>query len=189
MASGLWLVAFVTLQRLAELALARRNTRRLLARGGREVGAGHYPAMVAFHAGWLALMWALAVDAALVPLWTAVFVALQALRLWILASLGERWTTRIIVVDEPLVRRGPYRFMAHPNYALVVAEIAVVPLALGAPLVALAVSLPHLALLRVRLRAEAAALAPHHPAPRRRCDPGERARDGRPAGGDRHRRR
>ncbi|NBB69361.1 MAG: hypothetical protein GVY33_03420 [Alphaproteobacteria bacterium] len=159
MTSGLWLVAFVTLQRLAELALARRNTRRLMARGGREVAPGHYPALVAFHAGWLALMWALAVEAALVPLWTAVFAGLQAFRLWILASLGERWTTRIIIVDEPLVRRGPYRVLAHPNYALVVAEIAVVPLALGAPWVALAVSLPHVALLRIRIKAEEAALA------------------------------
>jgi len=166
MASGLWLVAFVTLQRAAELALARRNTRRLLARGGREAAPGHYPALVAFHAGWLALMWALALEATLVPLWTALFVALQGLRFWILASLGERWTTRIIVVDAPPIRRGPYRFLAHPNYALVVAEIAVVPLALGAPWVALAVSLPHLALLRVRIRAEEAALAaPRAPGP------------------------
>jgi len=159
MASGLVLVAVIALQRAGELALARRHTRRLLARGGREAGAGHYPWMVAFHAGWLALMGALALEATLVPLWTAVFVALQGLRLWILASLGERWTTRIIVVDEPLVRRGPYRFMAHPNYALVAAEIAVVPLALGAPWVALAVALAHLPLLRVRIRAEEAALA------------------------------
>ena len=159
MAGGLLLVGFVTLQRLVELALSRRNTRRLLARGGREAAPGHYPFMVGFHAAWLAAMWVLALGAALAPFWTAVFALLQGLRLWILLSLGERWTTRIVVVDEPLVRRGPYRFMRHPNYALVAAELAVVPLALGAPLVALAFAVPHLLLLRVRITAEERALA------------------------------
>ncbi len=156
---ALALPAFITVQRVVELALARRNTRRLLARGGREEAAGHYPLMVAFHAAWLAAMWGLSWQATLVPVWTALFVALQGVRIWILASLGERWTTRIVVVDAPLVRRGPYRWLKHPNYALVVAEVAVVPLALGAPLAALVVSLPHLALIRLRVTAEEAALA------------------------------
>ena len=149
--SGAWLLAFITLQRLAELLLARRNTQRLLARGAREVGGGHYALLVAFHAGWLASLWLLGWDASLDPLWTAAFVLLQVVRLWILVSLGERWTTRIIVVDAPLVRRGPYRFMAHPNYALVVAEIAVIPLALGLPWVALVASLVHLPIVRHRI--------------------------------------
>lgn len=159
MSGGAWLLLFITLQRGAELLLARRNTRRLLARGGREVGAPHYPLMVGFHALWLAAMWAVGWNAPLHPVWTGAFIVLQVFRLWILASLGERWTTRIIIVDAPLVRRGPYRWLRHPNYALVAGEIAVVPLALGAPWTALAFSLAHLAVLRVRMRAESAALA------------------------------
>lgn len=159
MAPGIWLALLVTFQRLAELLLARRNTTRLLARGGREVAADHYHLLVAFHAAWLAAVWWFAWHAPLVPLWTAVYLALQALRVWILLSLGERWTTRIVVIDEPLVRRGPYRFMNHPNYALVLAEVAVVLLAVGAPWAALAFSILHVPILRIRLRAENAALA------------------------------
>jgi methyltransferase len=159
MATGAWLLAFVTVQRLVELALARRNTRRLLARGAREVGAGHYPVMVGFHATWLASLWWLGWQAPLEPAWTIAFLALQPLRLWVLASLGERWTTRVVVVDAPPIRTGPYRVLDHPNYAIVVGEIALLPLALGAPWAALAFSLAHLPLLRHRLAVETAALA------------------------------
>ncbi|MEQ9124547.1 MAG: isoprenylcysteine carboxylmethyltransferase family protein [Alphaproteobacteria bacterium] len=159
MTGGAWLLLYVTCQRLAELALARRNTRRLLARGGVERGAGHYPLMVAFHALWLAAMWIAGWNAELATAWVAPFAVVQILRLWMLASLGERWTTRIIIVDEPPVRRGPYRFMKHPNYAIVVGEIALVPLCLGAPWLALGVSIAHLGVLAIRIRAENAALA------------------------------
>jgi len=157
-AAGLWLLGFITVQRLAELALARRNTRRLLARGGREFGAAHYPLMVAFHGLWLATLWALGWNVAIVPGWLAVFVVLQALRAWVLVTLGERWTTRVIVVDEAPLRTGPYRIMRHPNYAVVVGEIAVVPLALGLPWVALVASILHAGVLVVRIRVEDAAL-------------------------------
>jgi methyltransferase len=126
------ILTFVTLQRLGELILARRNTARLLARGGREAGAGHYPLIVLLHAAWLAGLWALALDRPPNLYWLAVFVVLQFLRVWVISTLGERWTTRIIVLPEaPLVRSGPYRFVSHPNYCVVVAEILVLPLVFG----------------------------------------------------------
>ncbi len=159
MISAFWLLGFLTLQRLVELVIAQRNTNRLLARGAYERGAEHYPLMVSFHAFWLAVMWWLGWNGVLDPLWTGVFAALQVFRIWILVSLGDRWTTRIIILNEPLVRRGPYRFMKHPNYVLVVGEIAVVPLALGAPWIALAFSLAHAVVLAIRIRAENRALA------------------------------
>ncbi|ALA19149.1 MULTISPECIES: isoprenylcysteine carboxyl methyltransferase family protein [Chelatococcus] len=153
------ILALVTAQRLAELWLARRNTRRLLARGGREHAAGHYPLIVLLHAAWLAGLWLLARDAPLALPWLAVFLALQGLRIWIIATLGERWTTRIIVLHgTPLVRSGPFRLMAHPNYAVVAAEIAVLPLVFGLGWYALVFSLLNAAVLAIRIRAENAAL-------------------------------
>ncbi|WP_102225250.1 isoprenylcysteine carboxyl methyltransferase family protein [Acidimangrovimonas sediminis] len=158
--AALIFMAVVMAQRLAELALARRNTARLLAQGAHEHGAGHYPVMVALHTAWiLGLAW-FGRDAALHPGWLALWVMLQALRVWILASLGARWTTRIIVLDAPLVRRGPYRILRHPNYALVVAEIAVTPLVLGLWPLALVFSALNAAMLWWRIRAENAALRP-----------------------------
>ncbi|WP_281824725.1 isoprenylcysteine carboxyl methyltransferase family protein [Jannaschia rubra] len=151
---------FIVLQRLAELALARRNTARLLARGAREVAAAHYPFMVAMHGAWVASLVIFGHDATIRPGWLAVFALLQVLRVWIIATLGPRWTTRIIVVDEPLVVRGPFRVVAHPNYALVVAEIAVAPLVLGLTWVALVFSALNAAMLWVRIGAENAALRP-----------------------------
>lgn len=154
------LLAFVTLERLGELVLAKRNTQALLAQGAREASPGHYPLIVALHAAWLAGLWLFAWDQPLHPLWTVLFLALQVLRLWVLATLGPRWTTRIIVLPQaPLVRRGPYRFLNHPNYVVVIGEIAVLPLALGQPLFALVFSLLNAAILTVRIRAENAALA------------------------------
>jgi methyltransferase len=93
--------------------------------------------------------------------WLALFAVLQLCRFWVLASLGARWTTRIIVLDEPLVRRGPYRWVAHPNYAVVVAEIFVAPMVLGLWPVALVFSILNALVLSIRIRAEARALGPH----------------------------
>ena len=153
-------LALVTLQRLSELALSRRNTRRLLARGAVEVAPGHYPLIVGLHAAWLGGLWALAWDRPVNLAWLLVFVLLQAGRAWVLLSLGERWTTRIIVLPgAPLVRRGPYRLVSHPNYMVVAAEILVLPLAFGLPLFGLAFSLLNAAVLAIRIRAEARALA------------------------------
>ena len=153
-------LALVTLERGAELAWARRNTRRLLARGAREEGARHYPLIVALHAAWLAGLWLLAWNRAVSIPWLAVFVVLQAGRLWVLATLGERWTTRIIVLPgESLVRRGPYRWLRHPNYVVVAGEIVALPLAFGLYPYALAFSVLNAAVLYLRIRAEEQALA------------------------------
>jgi methyltransferase len=153
-------VLIVAIQRLVELVLARRNTRRLLAAGGREAGAGHYPFLVLLHGAWLLALFTLVPAAAPVNLWLlGLFVLLQAGRLWVIVSLGPRWTTRIVTLAEaPLVRHGPYRFLRHPNYAIVAAEIAVLPLAFGAWQIAVVCSLVNLPLLAYRIRVENAAL-------------------------------
>ncbi|UTW50356.1 hypothetical protein KFF05_10275 [bacterium SCSIO 12827] len=162
----LWIViALVILLRLAELVYAGRNTARLLAQGGVEHGRGHYPVIIALHAGWLASL------ALLVPPdtpaqwpWLALFAMLQVARAWVIASLGPYWTTRIITLPgAPLVRRGPYRFLRHPNYWVVAAEIAVLPLAFGAWQIALAFSTLNALVLAYRIRVEQAALAPRLP--------------------------
>ncbi len=158
MPEGAIFLAVVILQRLGELALARSNTKRLLANGAREHGAAHYPLIVALHASWLAVLVALGWDAPVNPWWLAAYVVLQALRVWILASLGRRWTTRIIVTPEPPLRRGPYRYVDHPNYLLVAAEFVVVPMVLGLPVVALAFSAANAIVLWIRISAENAAL-------------------------------
>lgn len=153
------LLAFVTLQRLAELIHARRNTRALLAKGGREIGAAHYPYMVAMHAAWLAGLWSLGFDRPVRLFWFAVFMLLQLLRLWVLATLRGRWTTRIIVLPAaPRIVTGPYRFLNHPNYVIVTGEIAALPLAFGLPAFAVLFSILNAAMLYVRIRAENQAL-------------------------------
>ena len=156
------ILAFVTLQRLGELVLARRNTARLLAQGAYEVGAGHYPLIVLLHAAWLAGLWYLAVWRGPVEVefaWLALFVVLQLLRLWVIATLGPRWTTRIIVLpNAPLVSSGPYRFVAHPNYCVVAAEILVLPLVFGLLWFGVIFSVLNALVLWLRIRAEDAAL-------------------------------
>ncbi|WP_374302625.1 isoprenylcysteine carboxyl methyltransferase family protein [Paracoccus sp. (in: a-proteobacteria)] len=151
-------IAFLLLQRGAELILARRNTRRLLARGAVEHGAAHYPLIVAMHVAWLLAIAALGWSNPVSPGWLAAFAVLQVLRIWVQASLGSRWTTRIIVLDEPLVARGPYRWVPHPNYLVVIAEILVAPMVLGLWPVALIFTLLNALILRIRIREEARAL-------------------------------
>jgi len=154
------LLGFVTAERLVELWLARRNTAALLAQGAFEAASGHYPLIVGLHALWLAGLWVLGWSAALQPVWLVVFLLLQAARAWIFATLGPRWTTRIIVLpNAPLVSGGPYRYVSHPNYLVVIGEIASLPLCLGLPLYALAFSVANLAVLSIRVRAENASLA------------------------------
>jgi methyltransferase len=153
-------LALVTLQRIAELLWSARNTARLRARGGVEMSPGHYPAIVAVHAAWLVGLWWLAREQPPQTGWLALFGVLQLARLWVLATLRERWTTRIIVLPGVApVRTGPYRFMKHPNYAVVAAEIAVLPLAFGLPAFALAFAILNTIVLSIRIRAENAALA------------------------------
>lgn len=161
MTGAVALLAFVTAQRGLELVLARRNTARLLSRGAVEIASGHYPLIVALHAAWLAALWWYGAGEMVSAPWLGVYAALQVFRAWILASLGERWTTRIIVLPHAaLVRRGPYRFIKHPNYALVVAEIAVLPLALNLPWIGLSFSILNAIVLTIRIRAEEQALRP-----------------------------
>jgi methyltransferase len=153
------ILALVTLQRLGELWLSNRNTRALLDQGAREVGASHYPLIVAVHATWLAALWWLAPGQPIALVWLALYVLLQAARIWVLTSLGPRWTTRIIVLpDAPLVKAGPYRFVSHPNYVVVASEIAVLPLVWGLWPVALIFSALNAAILAVRIREENRAL-------------------------------
>jgi methyltransferase len=161
-----WVLALVVLQRLAELALASANTRRLLARGGREIGRRHYPLFILLHGSWLVAI-ALTTPPDIRPLWPliGVFVVLQALRVWVVATLGPYWTTRIITLDgAPIVRGGPFRFVRHPNYWVVIGEIAVLPLAFWNWPVALIWSVLNALLLRHRIRTEMAGLAPREAA-------------------------
>ena len=154
-------LAAVTAQRLGELILAARNTRRLIAQGAYEVGAAHYPLLIVLHGAWLVCLWTFGWNRAVDLSWLAVFVGLQALRVWVIATLGLRWTTRIIVLPgAPLVGGGPYRLLNHPNYAVVVAEIAVVPLTFGLPVIAGVFSILNAGVLWVRIRAESRALRP-----------------------------
>ena len=152
-------LGLVTAQRLAELMLARRNTQRLLARGAIETGARHYPAIVFLHAAWLIGLWVLAWNKPTNFILLAIFIVLQIARVWVIATLRGRWTTRIITLpNEPLVRRGPYRFFSHPNYMVVAAEIAVLPLAFGLWRFAILFSALNAAAMWVRIRTEQDAL-------------------------------
>jgi methyltransferase len=160
-------IGLVALERLGELAYAAHNTRNLKRRGGIELGGGHYYLLVALHAAWLAaLLILLPWNAPVRWFWLGIMLILQGLRIWTLASLGRYWTTRIVTVPQaPLVRRGPYRYVRHPNYLVVIGEIAVLPLAFGAWRIALVFSALNLALLAWRIRIEARALAPRRSLP------------------------
>lgn len=157
-----WTLALVALQRTAELVWAERNTMRLRRLGATEADGGGYPWFVILHAGWLASL-ALLLPAAATPCWPllAIFALLQSARLWVITSLGRWWTTRLLTVPgAPLVRTGPYRWFRHPNYLVVVAEIALLPLAFGAVAIAAGFSLVNLALIARRTAIEDRLLAP-----------------------------
>lgn len=152
-------LSLVTAQRLAELVYARRNEARLLARGAVEHAVGHYWLIVALHGAWLAGLWLTGIGRPLDPIWLALFIVLQGLRLWVLMTLKDRWTTRVVVLPgAPLIAGGPYRFMRHPNYAIVAAEILVLPLAFGLVAYGIAFSFANAAILTIRIRAEDNAL-------------------------------
>lgn len=155
------LVLLVLVQRLAEVAWSRRNERLLRVAGAIEAGAGHYPLFFLLHGGWLlALAVLVPADAAVSWPLLVLFALLQLARLWVIASLGPFWTTRIITLPgAPLIRRGPYRWLRHPNYLIVACEIAVLPLAFGAWTIAVIFSVANAVLLRHRIRIEQEALA------------------------------
>ncbi|WP_247893622.1 isoprenylcysteine carboxyl methyltransferase family protein [Azospirillum endophyticum] len=166
------IMLLVTVQRLSELVIDRRNRAALLVQGAQEHGRGHYPWMVLLHVGWLAGLWGTALWTSqwnpetgiasvrpVDPVWLALFLVMQALRLWVQVTLGQRWTTRILVLRaEPPVCSGPYRFTHHPNYLAVAVEIAALPLAFGMAGYALVFSILNGAMLAVRIRAEDRAL-------------------------------
>ncbi len=152
-------LAFIIVQRLSELVIAKRNTKALLERGAYEIGGEHYPAMVIMHTAWILALLSFGFSQPVSLIWLALFGVLQMFRIWILMSLGERWTTRIIILEEPLVTKGPFRFLRHPNYVLVVAEIIVAPMVLGLFWVAVAFTLLNAAMLYVRIGAEERALS------------------------------
>lgn len=156
------IVVLVALQRLVEVRYATHNTKALLAKGGIEIGRAHYPLLVLLHAGWLvAILVALPSAPSISWPLLALFVLLQAARVWVIATLGPYWTTRIITMkDAPLVKRGPYRFIRHPNYVVVVCEIAVLPLVFGEAWIALGFSLLNALALYLRIREEERALGP-----------------------------
>jgi methyltransferase len=154
-------IGLVALSRLVELVVANRNTRALLAQGAVEIGRGQYPFIVALHALWLlALLLTVPMDAPVDWYWLGLFVVLQAGRIWVIASLGRFWTTRVITLPHaPLIRKGPYRFLRHPNYLVVALEIPVLPLAFDAWAIALSFGLLNLAVLAWRIGLEDRALA------------------------------
>ena len=155
------ILVFVALQRGVELMYAARNTARLRQRGAVEFGRGHYPFMVLLHAAWLLAVTVGVIrdpNVHLFPL--TIFLMLQILRVWVIATLGPFWTTRVLsVAGEPLVRRGPYRFLRHPNYLIVMAEIAMLPLVFGQVANAAVFSALNVAMIAWRVRVENAALA------------------------------
>jgi methyltransferase len=154
------ILGFVTAERLFELWLSARNARLLARQGAREHGAGHYPLIVAVHAAWLLTLWVFAPGRDVDPFWLAMFALLLVARVWVIATLGPRWTTRIIVLPgAPLVKGGPYRWLNHPNYWVVIGEIAVLPLVFGLWQIAVLFSALNAAVLTVRIRAENRALA------------------------------
>lgn len=153
-------VGLVAAQRLLELLHARRNARSLLLKGGVEHGARHYPLLVGLHAAWLAALFVTVPADAPVSWWLlGFFLLLQVGRVWTIASLGPYWTTRVIVVPGmKRVRSGPYRYYRHPNYLIVVLEIACLPLVFGAWWIALVFTVFNAAVLWWRIRVENAAL-------------------------------
>lgn len=161
MSAAILVLALVSLERLAELFISHRNVKRLLAEGAHEVGAKHYPLIVTVHVTWLAALftWAAISHSAVNVFWLAAYLLIQMLRVWVMVSLGKYWTTKIIAVPHaPLITHGPYKFLRHPNYVVVVLEIAVLPLVIGAWPLAAAFSVLNAGALWVRITAENASL-------------------------------
>ncbi len=150
------IIALVILQRAGELVLANRNTQKLKARGGVEIGAQHYRFIVLLHMAWLmAVLWLMPAPLVIYWGWIVIFLLLQAARIWVIASLGPYWTTRIISLPGvPLVKRGPYRFVRHPNYLVVAGEILALPLAFGEIWVAIVFFIANAVVLTWRIRQE-----------------------------------
>lgn len=158
--AALFFLVYVIVERLIELPIATRNTKRLKAQGGVEHSPGHYPLIVAVHTGWiLAMLW-WGHDNPVNYIWLGVYAVLQVCRVYILGTLGRRWTTRIIVIPgEQKVTKGPFALVPHPNYLLVICEILVAPLVLGLWQVAAIFGALNAAVLVIRVSAEERAWA------------------------------
>ena len=160
------LVLAVGVERLVELAVSKRHAAWAFSRGGKEFGRRHYPAMVVLHTallvGAIAEVWILKRPFLPILGWAAlaVVIASQTLRWWCIGSLGRQWNTRVIVVPGlPLVSRGPYRLLRHPNYVAVVLEGAALPLVHCAWATAAGFTVLNAALLARRIQVEERALA------------------------------
>jgi methyltransferase len=151
----------VLLQRGAEELYSRRNTRRLLDEGGREEGRAYYPVVAVTHLAWIAaIFFLIPPDAAIVWPAAVLFLLLQVVRYWVIGTLGRYWTHRIITLDDaPIVRQGPYRLVRHPNYAVTYAETLLLPLAFGAPALAIIMTAVWIAVIRYKIALEDQALA------------------------------
>jgi methyltransferase len=175
-------LAYHAAERGFELVMSARHVRRLLARGAREYGREHFPALVVMHALFPVALIAEVLllgarPARLAPLWIALFAAAQLLRFACMRALGERWTTRVIVLEgAPLVHSGPYRWLRHPNYLAVATELLSAPLMFGAWRTAAVFTVANAFALRVRIRCEERALAAD-------AGQGGRARPPRPVSG------
>lgn len=155
-------LAVVLLQRGGELWLAHANTLWLIRRGATEIDRGGYTWFVVLHVAWLTAL-LLCVPATTAPDWLLLFLffGLQLARVWVIASLGRRWTTRLVVLpDANLVKAGPYRWLNHPNYLIVAAEMAILPLAFAAVAIAVVFSACNVLLLARRIHLENTALRP-----------------------------
>jgi methyltransferase len=157
------IVGLMIAERIAELFISERNRKALVARGGFEAGASHYPLMVGMHVLWIGAVtaWVVFAPSQINVALAVIYALVQVLRIWVMTTLGRYWTTRIITVpDAPLVARGPYRFLRHPNYVVVVIELAIMPLMFGAWHIAAAFTILNAIVLWIRISAENSALAP-----------------------------
>lgn len=161
MTSHYVIVALIALQRLVELVYSRRNIARLVAEGGIVIPEPGYVWIVAVHAAWVAALFlAIPADAPVQMPFLYLYLGLLVLRVWVMASLGRFWSTRIVTVPGvPLVRSGPYRFLRHPNYVVVVGEIAVAPLIFGAWWIAIVFTILNGLVIYLRIKAEEPVLA------------------------------
>jgi methyltransferase len=151
----------VLAQRGAEELYSARNTNALLAEGGHEAGATFYPVVAATHLAWIAsLFFLIPPDAPIIWPLIAYYLALQVVRYWVIASLGRFWTHRIITLaNAPIARRGPYRYLSHPNYALTIVETFVLPLAFGALALAVIMTALWWVVIATKIKLEDEALA------------------------------
>ena len=161
MFAALVIVGLIALQRIFEVFYAQRNTRALMAQGAVEAGANHYPILIGMHVAWFIAVVLALPHPVIINWWLiATMAVLQLLRLWVMTALGPYWTTRVITLDSaPLITSGPFRYLRHPNYMVVVAEIAILPLAFGEIWVAIVFSILNAAMLSWRISVENQALA------------------------------